>query len=107
MSTSVKSQQWPQDWKRSDFIPVPEKGNVKECSNYCTTTFISHVGKVTLEILQARLLQYVNQEHPDDITWVSKRNKRSNCQHSLDDGESKGIPGGKKSISASLTTGSF
>ena len=52
-------------------------------------------------------LQYVNQEHPDDITWVSKRNKRSNCQHSLDDGESKGIPGGEKSISASLTTGSF
>ena len=68
-----------------------KKGNPKECSNYCTTTFISHVGKDTLEILQARLLQYVNQEHPNDTSWVSKRNKKSNCQHSLDGGESKGI----------------
>ena len=55
-----KTQQWPQDWKRSVFIPVPKKGNAKECSNYCTTTFISHVSKVMLKILEARLQQYMN-----------------------------------------------
>ena len=60
-----KSQQWPQDWKRSVFIPIPKKGNAKECSNYCTTAFISHASKVMLKILQARLQQYVNWELPD------------------------------------------
>src|SRR5574337_696759 len=50
-----KTQQWPQDWKRSVFIPVPKKGSVKECSNYCTIVFISHTGKVLLKILQKRL----------------------------------------------------
>ena len=55
-----KPQQWPQDWKRSVFIPIPKKGNVKECSNYHTIALISHVSKVMLKILQARLLQYVN-----------------------------------------------
>ena len=55
-----KTQQWPQDWKRSVFIPIPEKGNAKECSNYCTITFISHASKIMLKILQARLQQYVN-----------------------------------------------
>ena len=60
-----KTQQWPQDWKRSVFIPIPKKGNVKECSNYCTTTLISHTSKVMLKILQARLQQYVNQELSD------------------------------------------
>ena len=60
-----KSQQWPQDWKRSVFIPVPKKGNVKKCSNYCTTALISHASKVMLKILQARLQQYVNCELPD------------------------------------------
>ena len=59
------TQQWPQDWKRSVFIPVPKKGNAKECSNYCTTALISHTSKVTLKILQDRLQQYVNQEIPD------------------------------------------
>ena len=57
-----KTQQWPQDWKRSVFIPIPEKGNAKECSNYCTIAFISYASKVTLKILQARLQQYVNHE---------------------------------------------
>ena len=52
-----KTQQWPQDWKRSVFIPIPKKGNAKECSNYCTNTFISHASKVMLKILQARLQQ--------------------------------------------------
>ena len=60
-----KTQQWPQDWKRSVFIPIPKKGNAKECSNYCTVALISHVSKVMLKILQARLKQYVNHEPPD------------------------------------------
>ena len=55
-----KAQQWPQDWKRSVFIPIPKKGNAKECSNYLTIALISHAGKVMLKIPQARLLQYVN-----------------------------------------------
>ena len=59
-----KTQQWPQDWKRSVFIPIPKKGNAKECSNYCTTALISHAGKVMLKIVQARLKQYVNHELP-------------------------------------------
>ena len=60
-----KTQQWPQDWKRSVFIPIPKKGNAKECSNYCTISLISHASKVMLKILQARLQQYVNRELPD------------------------------------------
>ena len=60
-----KTQQWPQDWKRSVFIPIPEKGNTKECSNSCTIVFISHASKVMLKILQARLQQYMNQELSD------------------------------------------
>ena len=60
-----KTQQWPQDWKRSVFIPIPKKGNAKECSNYRTIALISHASKVLLKILQARLQQYVNRELPD------------------------------------------
>ena len=60
-----KTQQWPQDWKRSVFIPIPKKGNAKECSNYCTVALISHASKVMLKSLQARLQQYVNCELPD------------------------------------------
>ena len=60
-----KSQQWPQDWKRSVFIPIPKKGHAKEFSNYCTIALISHASKVMLKILQARLQQYVNHELPD------------------------------------------
>ena len=59
-----KTQQWPQDWKRSVFIPVPKKGNAKECSNYCTIALISHAGKVMLKILEARFQQYMNCELP-------------------------------------------
>ena len=59
-----KTQQWPQDWKRSVFIPIPMKGNAKECSNYCTVAPISHTSKVMLKILQAMLQQYVNPELP-------------------------------------------
>ena len=60
-----KTQQWPQDWKRSLFIPIPKKGNPKECSNYRTIALISHASKVMLKILQARLQQYMNHELPD------------------------------------------
>ena len=60
-----KTQQWPQDWKRSVCIPIPKKVNAKECSNYCTTTLISHASEVMLKILQARFQQYVNCELPD------------------------------------------
>src|SRR5574339_480293 len=62
-----KTQQWPQEWKRSVFIPMPKKGNAKECSNYCTIALISHASKVMLKILQARLQQYVNHELPDKL----------------------------------------
>ena len=60
-----KTQQWPQDWNRSVFIPIPKKGNAKECSNYCTIALVSHASKVMLKILQARLHQYVNRELAD------------------------------------------
>ena len=60
-----KTQQWPQDWKKSIFIPIPKKGNAKECSNYDTIALVSHTSKVMLKILQARLQLYVNQELPD------------------------------------------
>ena len=60
-----KTQQWPQDWKRSVFIPIPKKDNAKEWSNYPTITLISHASKVILKILQVRLQQYMNHELPD------------------------------------------
>ena len=60
-----KTRQWPQDWKRSVFIPIPKKGNAKECSNYHTIALISHTSKVMLKTLQTRLQQYVNRELPD------------------------------------------
>ena len=60
-----KTQQWPQDWKSSVFIPIPKKGNAKECSRYLKTAVISHTSKVMLKILQARLQQYMNHELPD------------------------------------------
>ena len=68
-----KTQQWPQDWKRSVFFPIPKKGNAKECSNYHTIALISHASKVMLKILQASLQQYVNCKLPDIFT--------SNFQH--------------------------
>ena len=88
-----KTQLWPQEWKRSVFIPIPDNGNAKECSNYRTIALISHASKVILKILQARLQQYVNQELPDvQAGFRSQRNQRSNCQHLLDQRKSKRIP---------------
>ena len=60
-----KTQQWPQDWKISVFIPIPKKGNAKGCSNYCTIALTSHTGKVMFKILQGRLQKYMNHELPD------------------------------------------
>ena len=67
-----KTQQWPQNWKRSVFIPIPKKGNAKECSNYHTIELISHTSKVMLKILQARLQQYVNHKFPDVLARSGK-----------------------------------
>ena len=66
------TQQWPQDWKRSVFIPIPKKGNAKECSNHHTVALISHASKVMLKILQARRQEYVNHELPDAQTGFRK-----------------------------------
>ena len=60
-----KTQQWPQNWKRSVFIPIPKKGNVKECSDYCAIALISHTSKVMLKILQARFQEYMKHDLPD------------------------------------------
>ena len=65
MPANWKTEQWPQDWKRSVFIPIPKKVNAKECSNYCKIALISHATKVTHKILQARPQQYVKWEHPE------------------------------------------
>ena len=65
MPANLATQQWPQEWKKSVLIPIPKKGNAKECSNYCTFALISHASKVILKILQARLQEYMNQELPD------------------------------------------
>ena len=84
-----KTQQWPEDWKRSVFIPIPKKGNAKECSNYCTGVLISHANKVMLKILQARLQQNVNQEFPDIQTGFRK--VRETREVFLSHGENKRI----------------
>ena len=67
-----KTHQWPQDWKRSVFIPIPKKGNAKACSNHCTIALISHASKVMLKIFQARLQQYMKHELPDVQTGFGK-----------------------------------
>ena len=88
-----KTQQWPQDWNSSVFIPIPKKGNAKECSNYHTIALISHTSKVMLQILQASLQQYVNCELPyvqagfrkgretrdqiANICWIIKKGRES------------------------------
>ena len=92
-----KTQQSPQDWKRSIFMPLPKKGNDKECSDYCTIAIISHASKVMLKILQARLQQYVNHELPDvqagfrkgrgtrnqivNIRWIMEKARRVPEKH--------------------------
>ena len=98
-----KTQQWPQDWKRSAFIPIPKKGHAKECSNYHKIALISHASKVMLKILQARLQQYVNRELPDVHAGFRKgrgtRDQMAKTAGSLKKQESSR----KTSISALLT----
>ena len=72
MPANLENSTWPQDWKRSVFIPIPKKDNVKDCSNYITIALISHVSKVMLKILQVRLQQYINHELPDVQTGFRK-----------------------------------
>ena len=98
-----KTQQWPQDWKRSVFFPIPKKGNAKECSNYCTIALISHASKVMLKIPQARLQQYMNHELPDVEVGLEKA-KEPEIKLSTSDGSSKKQESSRKtSISALLT----
>ena len=79
-----KTEQWPQDWKRLVFIPVLKKGSARECSSYCIVALLSHASKVILNILQARLQQYMNQELPYiQAGFRRQRNQRSTCQHLL------------------------
>ena len=86
---------WPQDWKRSVFIPIPKKGNAKECSNYCTIAFISHTRKVMLKILQVRLQQFVNLQmnlinfQMFKLDLEKAEEPEINCQHPLDHWKSK------------------
>ena len=88
-----KTQERPQDWKRSVFISIPKKVCAKECSNFHTIALISHTHKVMLKILQARLQQYMNCELPDVQAGFRKGwNQRSNFQHLLDHQKSKKIP---------------
>ena len=80
-----KTQQWTQDCKRSIFIPIPKKGNAKECSNYHAIALISHASKEMLKLLQARIQQYMNHEFQMFKLVLEKaENQRSNCQHPLD-----------------------
>ena len=99
-----KTQQQPQDWKRSVFIPIPKKGNDKEYSNYYTTTVISHGSKIMLKILQARLQQFMYQELPDVQTGFRKsrgtRDQIANIHWIIE----KAMEFQKKSTSVSLTT---
>ena len=98
-----KIQQWPQDWKRSVFIPIPKKGNSKECSNYRTIAFISHASRVMLKILQARLQQYVNRELPD-VQAGFKKAEEPEIKLPTSAGSSKNQERSRKtSISALLT----
>ena len=98
-----KTQHWPQDWKGSVFIPIPKKGNAKECLNYHTIALISHASKVMLKILQARLQQYVNHELPDVQAGFRKdrgtRDQITNIRWIME----KAREFQKKSISALLT----
>ena len=83
-----KTQQWPQDWKWSVFVPIPKKGNAKECSNYCTIAVLPHASKVMFKILQVRLQQYVNHELPD-VQEVLENAEKPETKLSTSAGSSK------------------
>ena len=93
MPANLETQQWPQDWKSSVFIPIPQKGNVKGCSNYCIIALITQASKVILKILQARLQQYMNWELPDGQAGFRKgRGTRDQITNILYHRKSKRVP---------------
>ena len=98
-----KTQHWPQDWKRSVFIPIPKEGNAKECSNYHTIALISHTSKVMLKIVQARLQQYMNRELPN-VQAGFRKGREPEIKLPTSIGSSKKQESSRKtSISALLT----
>ena len=99
-----KTQQWPQDWKRSVFIPIPRKGNAKECSNYCTIAFISHESKVMLKILQASLQRYINCDFQMFKLALEKAEEPEIKLPTSNESSKKQQNSRKTSISALLTT---
>ena len=99
-----KTQQWPQDWNRSILIPIPRKGNIKECSNYCKIALISHASKVILKILQARLQQYMNRELPDVQAGFRKGRGTSEIKLPTSAGSEKAREFQKNIYSVSLTS---
>ena len=101
MPAKLETQQWPQAWKRSVFIPIPKKDNAKECSNYHTTALISQASKVMFKILQARYQQYLNCEFPD-VQVGFRKGRGSNGQYLFDHQKIKSSR--KTSTSALLTT---
>ena len=98
-----KTRQWPQDWKRSVFIPIPKKGNTKECSNYHTIALISHASKVMLKILQARLQQYVNRELPD-VQLVLEKAEEPDIKLLTSAGSSRKQESSRKTSTSALLT---
>ena len=98
-----KTQQWPQDWKSSVFFPIPKKDNGRECSNYHTIALISHVSKVMLKILQARLQQYVNCELPD-VQVVLQKGEKIEIKLPTFSGSSKKQESSRKTSISSLLT---
>ena len=96
-------QQWPQDWKKSVFIPIPKKGNAKECSNYHTIALISHPSKVMLKILQSRLQQYVNRELPD-VKLVLEKAEEPEIKLPTTAGSSKKQESSRKTSAFALLT---
>ena len=98
----LKTQQWPQDWKRSVFIPILKKGNAKECSNYCTIALISHASKVMIKILQARLQQYMNSDF-QNFKLVLEKAEEAEIKLATSTGSSKKQESRKTSMSALLT----
>ena len=99
-----KTQQWPQFWKKSVFIPIPKKGNAKECSNYHTTALISHASKVMLKILQARLQQYMNCELPDVQAGFRKGREEPEIKLPTSVGSSKKQENSRKTSTTALLT---
>ena len=98
-----KTRQWPQDWKRSVFIPIPKKGNAQECSNYCTIALISHASKVMLKILQARLQQYVNHDF-QMFKLVLEKAEEPEIKLPTSSGSSKKQESSRKTFTSTLLT---